>query len=279
VRQLGLALPIFIKWDDAEYALRARDAGIPTVSLPGAAVWHVNWADKDDAIDWQAYHHARNRTLVALLHSPYPRGGRLLVESMASQLKHALSMQYTTAELRLWALEDLLSGPDHLHRTLPTRLGEIRAFRADQPDASVQKDPLAFPPVRQVKPPKRGKDPTEPGGPVGRYVAAAGGLVRQVLPVRETSLANPEARVPAMDSRWWLLSQFDSAVVSTADGIGSSWYKRDRQRFLDLMQRSGVVHRELASRWRELSLQYRASESELTAADAWVKTWSDRDQP
>ena len=36
VREIGLSLPIFIKWDDAEYALRAREFGYPTVSLPGS---------------------------------------------------------------------------------------------------------------------------------------------------------------------------------------------------------------------------------------------------
>ena len=29
IKELGLAIPIFIKWDDAEYGVRARDRGIP----------------------------------------------------------------------------------------------------------------------------------------------------------------------------------------------------------------------------------------------------------
>jgi len=277
VREIGLSLPIFIKWDDAEYALRAKEFGIPTVSLPGAAVWHVNWADKDDAIDWQAYHHARNRILVALLHSPYPRGGRLLVESMATQLKHAMSMQYSTAELRLWALEDILSGPDHLHRDLPTKLGEIRAFRSGQDDAVIAKDPLAFPSVKRVKPPKRGKDPTEPSGLLGRYVGAAAGVYRQLQPVRRSSEKNPEVRVPAMDSRWRLLSQFDSAVVSTADGSGAAWYKRDRKRFTDIMRRSALLHERMAVNWDELAELYRDAAPELTDPKSWMPTWGPGD--
>jgi galactofuranosylgalactofuranosylrhamnosyl-N-acetylglucosaminyl-diphospho-decaprenol beta-1,5/1,6-galactofuranosyltransferase len=277
VREIGLSLPIFIKWDDAEYALRAKEFGVPTVSLPGMAVWHVNWADKDDAIDWQAYHHARNRILVALLHSPYPRGGRLLVESMATQLKHAISMQYSTAELRLWALQDILEGPIHLHRDLPTKLGEIRAFRSGQDDAVVAKDPLAFPTVKRVKPPKRGKDPAEPKGLIGRYVGAAAGIYRQLQPVRGTSASHPEARVPAMDARWRLLSQFDSAGVSTADGSGASWYKRDRKRFSDVMRRSVILHERLAVRWDELAKQYREASPELTDPKSWMPTWGSGD--
>ena len=73
VREIGLAIPVFIKWDDAEYALRARAAGYPTVSMPGVAAWHVPWLDKNDAQDWQAYYHLRNRVVTALLHSPLRR--------------------------------------------------------------------------------------------------------------------------------------------------------------------------------------------------------------
>ncbi|MCZ3385862.1 MAG: glycosyltransferase [Actinomycetia bacterium] len=278
VREIGLSLPIFIKWDDAEYALRARESGYPTVSLPGAAVWHVNWADKDDAIDWQAYHHARNRLLAALLHSPYPRGGKVVLESMQTQLKHSLAMQYSTAELRLWALQDILDGPDHLHRTIKTKLPEIRAYRSTQDDATMVKDPQAFPNTKRVKPPKRGQDPTEPKGLIGRYSGALAGMVRQVQPVRDTSRINPEARIPAMDAKWRMLSQFDSAVVSTADGSAAAWYKRDRKRFNDIMRRSMTMHEQLAQRWSELAKEYRAACPEFTDPKAWQQTWSSGDE-
>ena len=274
VREIGLSLPIFIKWDDAEYALRARESGYPTVSLPGAAVWHVNWADKDDATDWQAYHHARNRLLAALLHSPYPRGGRVIWESLQIQLKHTLAMQYSTAELRLWALQDILDGPGHLHRTIKTKLPEIRAYRSTQDDATMKKDPQAFPDTKRVKPPKRGQDPTEPKGRVGRYAGAVAGMVHQFKPVREMSRVNPEARIPAMDAKWHMLSQFDSAVVSTADGSGAAWYRRDRKRMRDIMRRSVTTHEQLAQRWSELSKEYRAACPDFTDPKAWQQTWS-----
>ncbi len=277
VREIGLSLPIFIKWDDAEYALRARDYGYPTVSLPGAAVWHVNWADKDDAIDWQAYHHARNRILAALLHSPYPRGGKVVWESFQIQVKHALAMQYSAAELRLWALQDILEGPGHLHRTIKTKLPEIRAYRATQDDALVQKDPQAFPNTKRVKPPKRGQDPTEPKGIVGRYAGALAGMVRQVRTVRDTSRIHPEARVPAMDAKWRMLSQFDSAIVSTADGSGASWYKRDRRRFNDIIRRSISAHEQLTQRWSELAEVYREEAPDFTDPKAWQQTWGTSD--
>jgi galactofuranosylgalactofuranosylrhamnosyl-N-acetylglucosaminyl-diphospho-decaprenol beta-1,5/1,6-galactofuranosyltransferase len=81
IREVGLALPAFIKWDDAEYSLRAREAGFPTVSVPGVALWHVSWVGKDDSIDWQAYFHARNRIVAGLLHS---RGAAAALSTVAA---------------------------------------------------------------------------------------------------------------------------------------------------------------------------------------------------
>ena len=97
IKDIGLAIPVFIKWDDAEYAVRAGRKGYPTVSMPGVAAWHIPWLDKNDALDWQAYYHIRNRVIVALLHSPRKRGGRLAAESGERQLQNLLSMQYSTA--------------------------------------------------------------------------------------------------------------------------------------------------------------------------------------
>ncbi len=96
--QIGQPLPLFIKWDDAEYGLRARAAGYPTVTMPGAAIWHMAWSDKDDAIDWQAYFHLRNRLVVAALHMPGDgRGGWC---STRSKRRSSTSCASSTRPLR-----------------------------------------------------------------------------------------------------------------------------------------------------------------------------------
>ena len=121
LKEVGLSLPLFIKWDDSEFGLRAKEAGFPTVSFPGAAVWHVPWTDKNDALDWQSYFHQRNRFVAALLHSRYEHGGRMVRESLNHQIKHLVSMQYSTVELRHKAIEDVLRGPGALHGQLGTQ--------------------------------------------------------------------------------------------------------------------------------------------------------------
>jgi galactofuranosylgalactofuranosylrhamnosyl-N-acetylglucosaminyl-diphospho-decaprenol beta-1,5/1,6-galactofuranosyltransferase len=273
LREVGLSLPLFIKWDDSEFGVRAQEAGFPTVTLPGAAVWHVPWTDKNDALDWQSYFHQRNRFIAALLHSPYERGGRMVRESFNHQVKHLFSMQYSTAELRHRALEDVLAGPERLHDDLSTKLPEIRELRKAYPDAQTDPDPEAFPPARREKPPKKGNDPTLPKGKVGQLVSAATSAVRQALPKRELAARFPEARLAALDAKWWMISQFDSVVVSMPDGTSAAWYQRQPEEFRDLMRRTIEIHQRMYREWPELARRYREALPEITSPQQWRKTF------
>ncbi|QWZ06770.1 glycosyltransferase [Nocardioides panacis] len=273
LRTVGLSLPLFIKWDDSEFGVRASEAGFPTVTLPGAAVWHVPWTDKNDALDWQSYFHQRNRTIAALLHSPYERGGRIVRESFNHQVKHLFSMQYSTAELRHLALEDVLAGPEKLHGDLLTKLPELQAKRKQYADAQTTPDPEAFPAVRRAKPPKKGQDPTQPKGRAAQLVAAATSAVRQARPVRALAERHPEARLAAMDAKWWMIAQFDSVVVSMPDGTSASWYQRDTEEFRDLLKRTVDIHQRLYREWPELARRYRGALPDIVSPDQWAKTF------
>ena len=247
--EIGLSLPLFIKWDDSEFGLRAKAAGYPTVTFPGAAVWHVPWTDKNDALDWQAYFHHRNRFVAALLHSPYPRGGRMVRESLNHQITHLVSMQYSTVELRHKALEDVLAGPDAAARRR-CRRSSPRSTRSasSSPTRSSQADPDAFPPVRRNKPPRKGKDDSEVPGrasllDAGRAAAAAPAASRP----RDLARSTPRPRSRRMDAKWYRLARYDSAIVSMPDGTSAALYQRDPEKFRDLMKRTLEIHRAASS--------------------------------
>jgi galactofuranosylgalactofuranosylrhamnosyl-N-acetylglucosaminyl-diphospho-decaprenol beta-1,5/1,6-galactofuranosyltransferase len=272
IREIGLSLPVFIKWDDAEYGLRAKAAGFPTVSMPGTAVWHVSWIDKDDSVDWQAYFHGRNRLVAGLVHSPYHKGGDLLRQSLATDVKHILSMQYYAASARISALHDVLSGPSHMHRTMAKRAPELRAMKGKFPDSAMQQDPAAFPAPRRRKPPKKGKEPTAPNSlALGPWLLKT--LVKQTtIPASDLSANNPEVAIAHQDSKWWRLSQLDSAVVSNADGTGASWYQRDSRKARALLRESVLLHAKLRQNWETLQKQYRSQLSDVTSIEAWEAT-------
>ena len=274
LEEIGLSLPVFIKWDDSEFGLRAKAAGYPTVSFPGAAVWHVPWTDKNDGVDWQSYFHQRNRIIAALLHSPYERGGRMVRESFNHQIKHLASLQYSTAELRHLAMEDVLRGPHALHGDLATKLGEINAFRTQFSDAQLLADRDSLPPVRRKKPPKKGKSDIEIPGRLSTLVAAGLAPLRQLRPVRPMAQEFPEAELTAMDAAWFNLVKYDSAVVSSNDGSSVAFYKRDPARYRDLLKRTIDIHRRFHTEWPALAQQYRDALPDITSPAAWDKTFA-----
>jgi galactofuranosylgalactofuranosylrhamnosyl-N-acetylglucosaminyl-diphospho-decaprenol beta-1,5/1,6-galactofuranosyltransferase len=262
---VGLSLPFFIRWDDAEYGLRAGAAGFPTVTLPGVGVWHVPWTHKTDALDWQAYFHQRNRIVSALLHSPHEHGGLLVPELLAHQVKQLASMQYSTAELRLRAIVDVLDGPQALHASLATKPGEARALRAGFPDADVRAGTESFPSAGRSAPDARRRTP--------RWITAVAGVVRQAMPVRPESRRIPQVHLPAGEAHWSQLVKYDSAVVSTADGAGAVWYRRDRAMFAGIARRSLQLHRRLHREWPRLAVTYRDALADLASPAAWCDTF------
>lgn len=273
IKEVGLSLPMFIKWDDAEFGLRAGEAGYPTVTLPGVAVWHVPWHEKDDTIDWQAYFHRRNRVVAALLHSPYEHGGNMVFESFQTQVRHLVSMQYSPAEMGLMALEDILEGPQRMHRDVLERLPELRELRKGYDDARAEPELDAYPAPRRKKPPRKGRDTAAPVGPVGKLKTLARGAIKQVVPPSELAQKHPQTVVPHADLKWWRLMQLDSALVSSADGTSVSWYKRNPALAKDLMQRSVAIHARLAREWPRLAEEYRASLPDLVSPESWARTF------
>jgi galactofuranosylgalactofuranosylrhamnosyl-N-acetylglucosaminyl-diphospho-decaprenol beta-1,5/1,6-galactofuranosyltransferase len=70
-------------------------------------------------------------------------------------------MQYSTVALRLLAIEDVLTGPAHLHRDLLTKMKQLRELRARFTDAQDAADIESFPPPRR-RAPDALKDSTTP---------------------------------------------------------------------------------------------------------------------
>jgi galactofuranosylgalactofuranosylrhamnosyl-N-acetylglucosaminyl-diphospho-decaprenol beta-1,5/1,6-galactofuranosyltransferase len=281
LEQVGLSLPLFLKWDDSEFGLRAKEAGFPTVSFPGAAVWHIPWTDKNDGLDWQSYFHQRNRFIAALLHSPYPRGGRMVRESLNHQIKHLVSMQYATAELRHQALLDVLEGPYQLHEKLPTRLAEVNAMAKQNTDMQLHADRDDLPPVRRKKPPRKGRSDYEVPGRIATLVAAGLAPLRQLRGVRPMSQDFPEVELTAMDAAWYRLATFDSAVVSMNDGTSAALYRRDPERFRDLMRKTVEIHERFWREWPSLAQEYRAALADITSPEAWEQTlrpWTETEE-
>ncbi len=270
--EIGLPLPLFIKWDDTEYALRASEAGYPTATVPGVAIWHMPWSDKNDATDWQAYFHLRNRLVVAALHTPYRRGAALVREDMKAVLNHLMSLEYSTVALKTLAIQDFLAGPDALFDALPTALGEIRTKRSEFTDATVlpSSRSLPLPSMDAVKAEQFLKPPVNP---VAIGATLATGLVHNVLPPKAQHHRRPQLNIAASDAHWFLLARLDGATVATADGRGVSFRKRNPKTFWTLLSQSVRAHAQLRREFPRMRKTYAQAMPELTSHGSWRRVF------
>ncbi|SFR16439.1 galactofuranosylgalactofuranosylrhamnosyl-N-acetylglucosaminyl-diphospho-decaprenol beta-1,5/1,6-galactofuranosyltransferase [Lentzea waywayandensis] len=272
VQRTGYPLPLFIKWDDAEYSLRALERGYPTVSLPGSAVWHMPWTDKNDATDWQAYFHTRNRLVLAALHSPYDVRSTLLKQGLKLSLRHLLSMEYSTVAVQQKAIEDFLAGPSKLFDSLRTALPEIRELRKNYSDAQVLPSAREFPtPTFDMV--RAEQMLTPPTNPVTIASEAAKALMHNLREPQAATAERPQINVPASNARWFLLGNLDSATVSNADGSGVAFRKRDPKEFRQLMKRAVRNYRRLSAEWPRMQKVYRDALPELTSVESWRKVF------
>ncbi|OIU86613.1 glycosyltransferase [Microbacterium sp. AR7-10] len=279
IRKVGLSLPAFIKWDDAEFCLRAGKAGFPTVSLPGVALWHVSWVNKDDSIDWQAYFHARNRIVAGLLHSNAPRGGRLLKHSLRVDLKHLMMMQYYPVALRARALRDVLSGPAHMRENLATAMPGARKLAADFPETVVNRDPnrvLHSRKGRQVYKHLKQHQFDSPTGLRLRWFTLRTLFAHWLHTPDPANVAQPEVEFGKGDAHWWRVPRFDSVLVSSADGSGKNVYTRDRAQYRRMLTESVRLHRRLRRNWPKLQAEYRAALPQLVSDDSWRRIFEEQ---
>src|SRR5690606_9253814 len=105
-------------------------------------------------------------------------------------------------------------------------------------------------------------------------VAAGLAPIRQLRPLRPMSRQFPEAELTAMDSAWFNLVKYDSAVVSMNDGASVALYQRDPKRYRDLLKRTVDIHRRFHTEWPRLAQQYRDALGEITSPETWEKTFA-----
>jgi len=96
--------------------------------------------------------------------------------------------------------------------------------------------------------------------------------IRQLRKVRRLSQEFPEVELTAMDATWYRLASYDSAVVSMKDGTSAALYRRDPERFRDLLRRTLEIHERFRKEWPRLAAEYRAALSDITSPEAWDET-------
>ena len=262
VKTIGYPLPFFFQWDDAEYSYRARAHGFPTVTLPGAGVWHADfhWKDWDE---WHRYFNLRNSIITAALHSPFDLN--LLSRVLLAQLvRYLLSMQYGLSATLITAVEDFLKGPDILHDGGVAAMKRIREIRAQYPET------------------KRYAPTEVPGIPSNDIsiinTAPRPSLQRLVLLKRIIYRLLGKHRfelgaIPSDEAHWWHVSQFETAVVTDASQEGVRVRRYDRQKMFELAKRGVQVINRLRKEGKAVLEEYKRALPRLTSRENWKRLY------
>ena len=272
--EIGMPLPVFIKWDDVEYGLRARAAGYRTATVPGIAIWHMSFLEKDDTSDWQAYFHYRNRLVAAALHGPdNPRA--ILVDIFKRTLRHLMLMEYSAVALQEMALRDFLAGPDELFANIGTILPAIRAKRAQYDDGRPL-DSATQVPLSELDSLAAQSFPDPPTKKLPIVKGLVTSVLRNLRPVNPVHRDVPQRNVPNRQAQWFVLSRLDSATVTTPDGRSVTFRRRDPELFRTMLRHSFDQLRLIGKRWPQLRAEYRAAQPQLTSRDEWQRRVFDK---
>ncbi|MGH3942222.1 MAG: glycosyltransferase [Pseudonocardiaceae bacterium] len=264
VAEIGYPLPLFFQWDDIEYGLRARAHGYPTVTFPGAGVWHADfhWKDWDD---WHRYFNLRNSLIVNALHGRPKRTdtARFLLKDL---LQYLISMRYGLAATLIMAVEDFLAGPEVLRDGGVEAAAAIRKLRAEYPETALH-PAHGIPGIPSTAMPVTAAPPT----PSMPRLVLLKRLIWQFL--RKPS---GTAAVSARDAHWWHVSQFDTAVVTELSQQGVRVRRLDRGTMLKLGRRGVRVLARLVREDPRLRRQYRAAMTKLTSRENWQRLFDTR---
>ncbi|MGN0104163.1 glycosyltransferase [Bifidobacterium thermacidophilum] len=269
IREIGLAIPVFIKYDDIDYAFRAKEHGYPTVSLPGVAVWHQGWHDKDISRTWEEYFMQRNRWIFALRHNPEP-SRTMPVNVLSADINMGLHLVYSGIGLHHRAIQDLLRGPQYIIGIYSTAMASVRKLRSTFPDSQAVTDFDEFPePRRRFVSPS-----TRPTTSIRRAIDCAVNFGKAMLLPRDGRKSTvPDVAVPTMESTWNAYNGVDSALVTSPDGNSVTWMRRDDRLFRRDINEALHLSSELRRNWKRLHTAY--SDPRFTSFETWERIFKE----
>ncbi|MDY3690242.1 MAG: glycosyltransferase [Bifidobacterium pseudolongum] len=269
MREIGLAQPLFIKFDDVDYGLRAEDHGYHTVCLPGVAVWHQAWHAKDPSRTWEGYYLYRNHWICSLLHCTKP-SWHFLYGMLFDDAKAGVELVYSAMHLHHLALRDIMRGPEYIADTLATKLGDVRKAREGFPDSATTRNRDDFPTPKAEYIANMKPRPSTIDVRLQAMKTIAKAFVSRGNGMRDTQ---PDLLIPSRDASWPAYAGVNSAVVTSPDGDSVAWLRRDSKLYRQQTMRGLFLAKELLKRWERLAEEYQ--NSDMASFEAWAKVFED----
>lgn len=270
MKKIGYAMPVFIKYDDMEYCYRARANGYPTISLPGVAIWHQAWHNKDSSRSWQEYFEQRNRVLFALLTYDKPLPA-LIKHVLIHESSMGMRFIYSGIAMNNLALKDILAGPETIVKKYPTAIADVNAFRSQFEDAhNLTDDELKAVPLPHHAFYDRGKLL------MSLRKASLFGMLATVrsllLPRSGKDDSAPDIALPAQEANWQTMDKTTSVLVATANSNAMSWNRRDDRMMREAMKEGFELAYQIVKNWETLRKRYR--DYGFASAQTWEKLFA-----
>lgn len=269
MREIGLAQPLFIKFDDVDYGLRAEDHGYHTVCLPGVAVWHQAWHAKDPSRTWEGYYLYRNHWICSLLHCTKP-SWHFLYGMLFDDAKAGVELVYSAMHLHHLALRDIMRGPEYIADTLATKLGDVRKAREGFPDSATTRNRDDFPTPKAEYIANMKPRPSTIDVRLQAMKTIAKAFVSRGNGMCDTQ---PDLLIPSRDASWPAYAGVNSAVVTSPDGDSVAWLRRDSKLYRQQTMRGLFLAKELLKRWESLAKEYQ--NSDMASFETWAKVFED----
>ena len=109
--------------------------------------------------------------------------------------------------------------------------------------------------------------------PLKKAVWLAKGLKHSLSQQDNRHHETPQANFAPIEARWFSLSRVDGATVTTADGRGVVYRKRDLNKAKALFKETRQLHRQLIEQFDSLQQQYRAAHPRLVSRQAWSEVF------
>lgn len=262
MKEIGLSLPVFIKFDDTEYSIRALEHGYHTICLPGVAVWHQAWHDKDPSRTWEEYFFQRNRWICGLLHCTRP-SLRFAIEMLRSDLASGLKLAYSAMHLHHMGLQDILRGPQYIVDSMPQKLGEVRKARQSFSDTQpVSDEALISEVLREHVSPFTAHD-----AKALRKTQKRATIKALFAHERHAKNPRPEVAIPAQDVSWPSFVGVNTAIVTAPDGTTLNLFQRDSKLFRKMLRADALLALKMLRKWKKLSREYRSYD--MASVESW----------
>lgn len=257
--ELGLPAPFFLKWDDAEYGLRATSRGYRHVVLPGTSVRHPPWDAYRTQMSWTSRVLHRNRLATA---AAYDSGRGVIASSLLHQAKHILSGHHLTASLWDDGIEGFLAGPSSwLGRDLERARAEgqeiVTRWNEENPGCVG-----ALPPARRA--------------PLPLAPAVLRAALRLLTPDRPPRVV---VAVTAEQLHWRSTLGADAIIITDAGGPEGAVHPVRGSTARQLLVRTLGRHLRMAVRWRSLRRRYHRDLPRVTTEQAWSQLFDRADAP